>query len=357
MSRETSLYLDIVRFAMAMIVLIGHLASRRLSGGFLWQLAPLMGNAVTIFFVLSGFVIAFATDTRERSPTAYVAARAGRLYSVVLPALLLTFALDAIGRAIRPDLYSPVWGYQSGGEIWHFICGLLFVNEIWFAGISEGSAVSYWSLSYEAWYYVIFGIAVFSSGRLRVLGLIAVLVFVGPNIVIELPLWLLGVWTYRYGVRSAIGPRAGAALFAGSLVMWIAYEISALRYGRLFIAWTTLPGWGLVPQYLMVGALFAANIIGFQAISPVFKSVLNLFARPIRWAAGATFSIYLLHVPVAQFLSTVVPWPPPAWQTRIVIYGGTLLAILVFAEITERRKEPWRRAFASALAYIPSPVR
>src|SRR4030095_922972 len=59
MKRGLSLYLDVVRVSAALAVVVTHLAYPELSGG---MLAPwrLVGNdAVMVFFVLSGFVIAY----------------------------------------------------------------------------------------------------------------------------------------------------------------------------------------------------------------------------------------------------------------------------------------------------------
>jgi peptidoglycan/LPS O-acetylase OafA/YrhL len=68
----------------------------------------------------------------------------------------------------------------------------------------------------------------------------------------------------------------------------------------------------------------------------------------------ATFTFYLFHLPVAQFLTTIVPWPPNAWATRIVMFPGTLAIVFLIASVTERRKEMWRKgigALARPLAY------
>jgi peptidoglycan/LPS O-acetylase OafA/YrhL len=43
--------------------------------------------AVIVFFVLSGFVIAFVTDGRDRTLAGYALNRLSRLWSVALPAL------------------------------------------------------------------------------------------------------------------------------------------------------------------------------------------------------------------------------------------------------------------------------
>jgi peptidoglycan/LPS O-acetylase OafA/YrhL len=62
----------------------------------------------------------------------------------------------------------------------------------------------------------------------------------------------------------------------------------------------------LLEDYV-VGALFIAHVVGFQAVSRAFEAIASRMHRPIRWGARTTFTIYLLHLPVAQFLATQVP--------------------------------------------------
>lgn len=350
MTRETSLYLDVLRFLAAFTVFLGHVSGVRLTGGFLWQFGPFMGEAVAVFFVLSGFVIGYVTSQREKSASSYVVARAARIYSVAVPALILTFALDAIGRNVHPDFYSSTWGYVAAGRPWQFISGLLFLNQIWCLSVPQGSDLPYWSLGYEVWYYVIFGISVFAHGRWRIAGVLGLLLFVGPPIGAMFPLWLIGVFSYRVCAKVPINRVAGATLCLASIVLWVSYEVLARHYGRP----------DSVPQFLrrpelfqdyIVGLLFSAHVIGFHAISTTFGPTLNLVARPIRWIAGTTFTVYLFHVPVSQFLTTLIPWPPSFWATRLIIIGGTLGIMFAIAEVTERRKELWRRGFGALLSW------
>jgi peptidoglycan/LPS O-acetylase OafA/YrhL len=58
------------------------------------------------FFVISGFVIAYVTETSERTWKSYLAARASRIYSVAIPGLLLAALLDPIGIRIDPRWYA-----------------------------------------------------------------------------------------------------------------------------------------------------------------------------------------------------------------------------------------------------------
>lgn len=104
MSRGFSVYLDAVRFAAAFVVLISHLAYPRFTRGDLqfirhWDLGR---DAVIIFFVLSGVVIAYAAE-RDGTLGTFVFNRVTRLYSVMAPALLLTIVLDLTGQLIHPE--------------------------------------------------------------------------------------------------------------------------------------------------------------------------------------------------------------------------------------------------------------
>lgn len=344
MNRATSLYLDVARFTAAMVVFLGHVAGGRLTGGFLWQIAPFMSHAVTVFFVLSGFVISYATDRGENTAASYGISRAARIYSVALPVLVMTFLLDVAGRYLHPDFYNSAWGYENEGQWLSFPLCALFLNEIWFIHASPGSDLPYWSLGYEVWYYVIFGVFLFARRRWLVLA--AVVLFVGPKIMSMLPLWLLGAVAYRICARRRIARGLGFALWSASLLLWMGYEIWAHRHGRWLdprLSWLRREE---LPQDYLVGFLFAVNLIGFHAASDFFAPVLQPFARPIRWVAGATFTLYLFHLPIAQFLTTIMPWQPSALATRVILIGGTLVVVFAIAALTERRKNAWRRGIA-----------
>jgi len=182
-------------------VFLSHFATQGLSGGLLWQAQPFGAQAVDVFFVLSGYVIGYAADRRERSATAYAASRAARLLSVTLPALVLTFGLDAVGQAIDPQPYHAVENFRAGAPVVQALAGLFFVNEVWGLHVPFGSNVPYWSMGYEVWFYGMFGLAFYAPRGWRLAGAGAVALLAGPPIVSLFPLWLLGfaVWRLHEG--------------------------------------------------------------------------------------------------------------------------------------------------------------
>lgn len=88
-----SLYLDFFRFLLSLLVFLSH----AYTGEIFWRLSTFSQPAVIAFFVLSGFVIAWVTQERETDSRTYLFARFARLYSVLLPCLLLTAVVDALG--------------------------------------------------------------------------------------------------------------------------------------------------------------------------------------------------------------------------------------------------------------------
>lgn len=106
MNKNFSLYLDIVRFVAALAVFLDHLSSKPFTENVLFHAFGLYGQlAVIVFFVLSGYVIAFVTATKELDAKSFFVARVSRIYSVVILALILTLLLDNIGMIFNGDFY------------------------------------------------------------------------------------------------------------------------------------------------------------------------------------------------------------------------------------------------------------
>ena len=156
MNKPFSIYLDLVRFAAACLVYLYHSNQRLLTTDIL-PASNFGHGSVIIFFVLSGFVIAYIADTREKRFSAFTASRISRIYSVAFPAVLLTIALDAAGRHLYPALYE----YPFDNFFVRGLASIFLLNEVWFVSITSFSNVPYWSICYEMWYYVAFGMLTF----------------------------------------------------------------------------------------------------------------------------------------------------------------------------------------------------
>jgi peptidoglycan/LPS O-acetylase OafA/YrhL len=353
MNRPTSLYLDLVRPIAALIVMLSHVSQTALTDGQMEVFAYSGTEAVDVFFVLSGFVIAHVCARGESDWRDYAISRATRIYSVAMPALLLTAAVDAIGLLRDPSVYEA--GYQpfTPGLV---LRSVLFLGEQWNSHRFPGSDGPYWSLGFELWYYVAFGAFMFAPRGWRWLGAAATLAFIGPKVAVLFPIWLMGVAAYRMVARGGIDRRLGWALFAIPILgvaLFEAYPHSRqLQFYNL--VWTQERLAAVERDYL-IAALFAAHIVGLSAISTTFAPWLERNARAIRWLAGATFSIYLVHLPIMHVVAALSPWPKASPLTLWLILGVTPFVCLVFAELFERRKAIWRNGFSLALQAAETP--
>jgi peptidoglycan/LPS O-acetylase OafA/YrhL len=347
MTIALSLYLDALRFGAAFTVLVSHYAAGRYSGGLFWQVMPYGRIAVLVFFVLSGFVIAWVTETRESTLEDYSLSRVARLYSVIVPAFIATAALDQIAMAIDPRLYAQQWGLGPVHTLLGFALSAVFLGASWTLSAQPGSNVPYWSLNYEAWYYIIFAAAVFLRGRRRIVVTGAAALLAGPKILLLLPVWLMGVAAWRW--RAAVRPRWGALVAVGAVAGFIALE--ALGGQQLF----GQPGTQWVPPFFsvhdyIVGALVAFLIVGLANARLLMPGA--ALERLIRLLAGTSFGLYLLHYPLLNFFGTVIPGPADHAMHRLLVFGLTLGGSVGLAHVIEQQKGILKRALRSGLDLV-----
>ena len=157
-------------------------------------------------------------NRRGRLPE-YAIHRISRIYSVVIPALILTPIADWIGARIHPELYV---GYNAH-SVWpiRVFNSVLCMNEWGFWSVQFFSNVPYWSISYEVAYYILFGVSFFLKGPTRWVLLSIIGLLAGPKILLLLPIWLLGVWVYRSRWHDNITRRTAVLALIGSCVGWV----------------------------------------------------------------------------------------------------------------------------------------
>jgi len=354
MSPALSLWLDLLRLLAAAMVFFSHAGTQRISGGLFHQATRYGEAAVDVFFVISGFVIAHATAARVQTLRDYVVNRSARIYSVVLPALLLGWLLDAAGAALDPALYEAAPKFAGPASLLQLASTLLFLDHSWFRAAQPGTNLPFWSLSFEVWYYVAFGFLVFARGPWNVLGALAALALAGPKIALLFPLWLLGVACRYLVVRNAVPRAAGWPLLLGPFVVLALWPDPFTRacfpYSAFTATWECI---GPMGQDYGIGLLVAAHLLGVHALADRLGPLVAPVVRPVAWLAGASFTLYLLHYPLIHFLAAASPWEAAAWPTRALVFLATPMIVLAVAEVTERRKGAWRRGVAALAAQMP----
>lgn len=347
MSRGFSRYLDALRVFAACVVFASHFAYERISGGaHLWVRELNLGSdAVVLFFVLSGFIVDFAAETKDRALGAFVFSRATRVYSVAVPALAVTFLLDRAGSYLRPSDYAG-WWYE--GDAWPLraLSALTFTNELWFVHLRPGTNGPYWSLTYEVWYYAVYAVLRF-GGRHRVLLALLLVLIAGPKPWLLAPAFALGVWVRRRSRRPT--PASFVSVFGTPLLYALLLACGAPATLRaLTVDWlgpNAVAALGFSDEFLwndLIACLVAVHLSGVRAwLAPASAPVRWLATREragafVQWLAGGTFSLYLVHYPALQFVAAMLHGETGNAACQLVVVATVTGFCVAFAAVFER---------------------
>lgn len=338
MSAHLSIYLDFLRVVAAFTVFLGHFAQGWLGGGLFWQAASYGHPAVIVFFVLSGYVIAYTAETRENSLRSFAIARLARIYSVALPALILSAILLLAGTAIDPAHYAELAKRDQPNMVvpyvTQFFAALVFISESWGLHIRPFGNTPYWSLAYEVWYYVIFACVTFLRGRQRLSAVFLACLVAGPKILLMAPIWVAGIlaWRWRKRMPSSIAlllATVTAVLFYLLAGNELALESSAFRG----------PWWPMefrITDHL-IGLVVALHIAAVAALRYQGKILSARLGTAIKTMASYTFSVYLFHYPLFVFFAAIIPGAANDPGHRVILVVSSVMAIIGLAQFSERK--------------------
>lgn len=342
---DTSLVLDSLRLGAALVVLLWHAKD-------MWfpekifpadQPGDPSHTAVVVFFVLSGFVIAFTTDTRQPTLPEYMQARLARLCSMCVPALLLTAVAEFAVRAnADPELMAA---YVRGAFGPRYLITGAFMNEAWTMSAAPPSNAALWSLSFEFWYYVIFGLW-FCTGRGWKSWLLATgaCLVAGPKIVLMMPVWLMGCAAY-WLPRPQTSRRWAwiGVLLALLAAVW---AIEVIRPWPFYI--------GAAPFYFAnqfatdwAAAIFVAAGLWLVPPSQLHSALAlpSALVGRVRAAADLTFPIYVLHFPLLVLWRALVGTRIGNSAQYALAVSVVLLISCALGVLLERQRSRWSQLF------------
>jgi peptidoglycan/LPS O-acetylase OafA/YrhL len=337
-------FLDLARCVAALLVVVSHLrpflfpdfrAAADL--GFIWRIfyfATGFGHeAVTVFFVLSGFLVGGGVISRVAddrwSWTDYALTRLTRLWIVLGPALLLTAVWDKLGSLLTGSSFysgglASIYGSGPSSDPSQFTAVTFFGNLAFLQTIlvpTFGSNGPLWSLANEFWYYVIFplsfcAIAKRAPFRRRLGGAaLAVLIccLLPTGMVLYGSIWLLGVSAFALHTKLSLAASRNLVLVVSASAL-----VAALISSRVSI----LRGF---PADVAIGVAFAAMLLPLSQMGRLN----SLAATPIRIGADFSYTLYLVHFPFAAFL---VSWT--LGNRRLTPdFASSLVFIAMFASI------------------------
>jgi len=342
MNKTTSLYLDFLRVIAAFGVMLVH-ANQTWFSNSLFVRGELGHKLVMIFFVLSGYLIAFTVDKKNKGSEKYLIDRISRLYSVVIPALILTFILDSLGKKINPGFY--IDKVNSGNQWLRYLLNATFLQQIWGLCTRPSTNTPFWSIGYEFWYYIIFWVFCYFTGAKRYLGLLLICLVIGLKILLLLPVWFFGVWAYRYSGKLAISKRAALTMFILTLatlfILTYVWEFSFLPtklvFGKAPLYFSSLFAFDWVYGLLVAINLFSVSYLFVLVEAPDFIS------RPIKYLSSITFSLYLYHGPMLIFLAAIVTYNKSSYLQTIGLMAVLLVTVAILSQITEKQRNIWKR--------------
>jgi peptidoglycan/LPS O-acetylase OafA/YrhL len=323
--------LDGLRAAAAFLVVGGHYISFEGGVPLSQTVATLTGIGMTLFFVLSGFVIHYNYSTTVIRPgglRAFFVARFARLYPLYILLFLFDFAytgLTARGACGQAGMPHEHWAglifYLTLTQSWFYavICHTALVYQY-----GPVSAVS-WSISVEFFFYLVYvAVAILIARRQwsarRVIG-IAAAVYA-----------LTVIYFLLCGHEDAVN-RVGTAVFGtiastangyeNSLQRWLLYFNPAARLGEFFA--------GMAAAHLYLTRRQEA-----ATLSPTAASEFTIVA---------ILAVILLHL---WLYGVIAPENALIGRTASQLYGP-VIAIMLY--LIARYDTPWSRLFA-----LPLPV-
>ncbi|QBQ98382.1 acyltransferase family protein [Paraburkholderia pallida] len=335
-----SVSLDLLRFALAAIVAVGHLTQRYFQNT--WpDMTSVAIVAVGGFFLLSGYTIrSLSPSVADFDARRFFVDRATRLLSVTLLALVVTLALDTYSSTVAPGWYNANWGVQADHPVLRVAANVLLVNQAWALDVSPFSNSPFWSLGFEAGFYVIWGTLLFCRRTGRTLLIpAAVALLYGPNVIVMLPFWLVGVLIHDHFVTPP--SRRGAIVtlvvsLAAALAVVVSYpELKpALNRGldAIFLA-IGCPR-RVHPPLIFGCLLFACGLVVLFAALALAGPRVRPGARLVAFArklGDATFPLYLLHFPLLVAIGATRQGQPLSTVGKLVVL--VVLVALAFAVV------------------------
>ncbi|MEY3399204.1 MAG: hypothetical protein RL220_1798 [Bacteroidota bacterium] len=333
MDQGASVMLDLVRVVVAQIVVVTHCAD--ILGEVNYPADRFFAEwgaiAIVIFFVLSGYVIAYSTLRRIQSGgdaygfRDYFLERFVRIYTTLLTGMVFLGLLSLVAYFVWQTPLSTVkWNDAIGNVLMIVNHPVLIqlrksVDASWI-GFFEfkywGGSLPVWTLSIEWWMYMCFGWILLAKSRSWYFWPVLILMGISP--LMEL----------IYGSRL----QPGLPFF---WCLGIAAVLMSNNLWKLPVIWSRL----LMTICVFI-ILLAGSYIGWRVAGLVFFVFLMLtlsfyrnretnisprFSKIVKFMSGYSFMIYIVHFPVVQFVGYMnLPMSPVFCMTLAFVLSNVV---------------------------------
>jgi peptidoglycan/LPS O-acetylase OafA/YrhL len=306
LTQETSVILDFIRGISAQLVLVGHLLSFYGIYGVEGQpgIFNIQNFGVTIFFILSGFLIAYSVQNKGMGYgfRNYFVDRFSRIYIAFIPALILIGLLDVISALIN-----SAYTFGQYVTVKQFLGNVFMLQDFpiqpylrkipgleVFNITSFGSGRPLWTVAIEWWMYLFFGFLIYKKITFRNVLLLIIFLIVpffnldGRGSGLSL-VWFAGAFIF-YQIKSS-----NHRIKNPGILMFL-FLLGAMA--RLFFNGFEVYDIGF---YLPLAGVFFLLVKKLQQNRGSYGFIRRLkgFAG---FLASFSFSLYLLHYTIIVFI-------------------------------------------------------
>jgi peptidoglycan/LPS O-acetylase OafA/YrhL len=329
---------EVLRGFAALWVLLSHLL---LVSGLHVPILSSGGQAVELFVILSGFVIALLCLTKQESYPVYIFRRFVRLYPLFLVALVMGIATS--------HLYAPALGENpfltedpqsflmraatESSHFWqHLIAHLTMLHGAVPNNLLPQTVFTFsgplWSISLEWQFYLI-----------------------APFLVIALnwykqPIWNIALLCCTIVLLRVLAnrfwPDAGAPaflplrleLFTLGIFCAIGWERVKATHWKILLLWmlgltvlfVKVFHYGLFPIVVWLSVYMAAALGNRYRVTKIANDCLKI--APAQWIGQRSYGVYVLHMPIVLAVTYFVLLPLSQWTGQYGMFALSLLIIL-----------------------------
>jgi exopolysaccharide production protein ExoZ len=312
-----------------------------------------LGNAgVDLFFVISGFVMVYASERLFAHPNGPLTFFAHRLIRIV-PLYWLATAIYVLIAHVLP-------AYQMEITFDAVLRSLFFIPYLRAEGVVQPIVGQGWTLNYEMFFYSLFAFAIFyprgtavAVTSLALVGIVVaglvfapspvVLAFWCDPIVLEFVLGMLLAVAHRQGLRLPSFACLALAIAGAGLFFILA------NYGPNGPTWRLLT-WGMPGVLVVAGATLGE----FSPVGSIW--------RALAIVGDASYALYLFHSFPVRVVTQFVRWSrieitDVYWLLLAVAVTGAIVMAIVLHYAIERPVTRALRRRATTSAPLPARVR
>jgi exopolysaccharide production protein ExoZ len=280
---ETLRSIQVLRAGAALAVVLYHALQWAGVRAEVWQ------AGVDVFFVISGFVIWATTAERDVGAGAFLWRRATR----IAPLYWLATGVVVVGASLWPALF-PMLDW----DLRRLLLSLGFVMHLDDRGQPFPVLPVGWSLTYEAWFYLIFAVALLVPRRPRLWLLTVALAGLSCMGFVERPealrpldpfllQFLGGIWIAE-AWRARRLPTAGAGFSLALIGLALLWSGEAAQWD--VVNWRPFL-WGPPAALIVLGLVAMERGMAFPPLAPLER------------LGDASYALYLFHVPLLSALA------------------------------------------------------